>query len=308
MGTAPRVSIGLPVYNGANFLTDAIESILDQTYADFELVISDNGSTDETEAICRRFAALDPRVRYERHDENRGAGWNFEHVRTLARGRDFYKWAAHDDVLAPTFLERCVELLDADPDASVALTGVAAIDDDGKVTRLKHRQVLPQTRDPVSRFKHVVMSDANCEAVFGLIRRTALETTRGQGDYIASDRVLLAELALAGPFVEVPEVLFFNREHPARSVQVTGGDFRLLTSWFAPQKPEQFMPYWRIWREYLNAARRSQLAPSQRRRAYAQLPWFAPRYARRLAGDVVFGARRALRPWKQRSGEAQPTG
>lgn len=296
-----RLSIGLPVFNGENFLDAALESILSQTFGDFELVISDNGSTDATPEICRRVAARDSRVRYVRYDENRGAGWNFEHVRSLAQSTDLYKWAAHDDVLAPTFLERCVAALDAAPGATVAFTGVAAIDEHGDPTRLKHRQVHPTAGSAHRRFRQVVMSDANCEAMFGVMRVGALVKTRGQGDYIASDRVLLAELALEGPFVEVPEVLFFNRDHATRSVRVTGGDFRRLTAWFAPQKAEQFFPYWRLWREYAAAARRSKLAGRERVVLYAGLPWFLPRHAKRLAGDVVFALRRSLRPWRARS-------
>ena len=287
-----RLTIGMPVYNGERYLADALDSILAQTYADFELVISDNGSTDATQSICERYAARDPRIRYVRHDTNRGAGWNYEHVRSLARGTDFYKWAAHDDVLAPTFVERCIAALDADPDASLATTGVAAIDETGTVTRLKHRQVHAGAATADARFRQVLMSDANCEAVFGVIRTSALATTRGQGDYIASDRVLLAELALAGRFIEVPEVLFFNRDHATRSVQVTGGDFRRLSSWFAPQKAEQRLPYWRIWKEYGVAARRAAAGGRDRLRLYAQLPWFLPRHAKRLAGDLAFALRR----------------
>lgn len=288
-----RVSIGMPVYNGENFLADAVTSILGQTFADFELVISDNGSTDSTAEICRGIAERDGRVRYVRHDTNRGAGWNYEHVRSLALGTEYFKWAAHDDVLAPTFLERCVDALDADPSAMLAFSGVAAIDEGGALTRLKHRQVHATGSTPHRRFRQVVMSDANCEAVFGVIRCSALANTRGQGDYIASDRVLLAELAVQGRFVEVPEVLFFNREHRSRSVEVTGGDLRQLSSWFAPQKRGQRFPYWRVWREYAAAASRSPLPAPGRLRCSLQLPWFVPRYARRLAGDFRFALRRA---------------
>ena len=73
LGKSPRVSIGMPVYNGAAFLKESLDSLLSQTYGDFELIISDNASTDETESICRSYAAGDPRVRYQRQEENRGA-------------------------------------------------------------------------------------------------------------------------------------------------------------------------------------------------------------------------------------------
>ncbi len=156
----------------------------------------------------------------------------------------------------------------------LAFSGVAAIDADGNVIRLKRRQVEALRPRPSERFRGVICTDADPEAVFGVMRVEALQHTRGQGDYVASDRVLLAELALQGTFHEVPEVLLFNRDHPARSVRITGGDFRKLTSWFAPDKPEQFMPNWRLWREYAHAALHAPISRAERMRAVLVLPTF----------------------------------
>src|SRR5688572_7662493 len=110
----PKVSIGLPVYNGENYLSQALDSLLGQTYSDFELIISDNGSTDRTQEICRAYAIKDRRVRYFRSATNRGAAWNFNNVFALSSGK-YFKWAAHDDICAPEFLERCLEVLECDP-------------------------------------------------------------------------------------------------------------------------------------------------------------------------------------------------
>jgi glycosyltransferase involved in cell wall biosynthesis len=304
--SVPRVAIGLPVHNGEDFIERAIESILAQTYRNFELVISDNGSTDRTRDICEHYAGGDDRIRYFRYEVNRGAGWNYENARSLARGSDFYKWAAHDDVIAPTFLERCVAALDKDADAVLAFSGVAAIDAAGEVTRLKHRQVEAIAASPMRRLRAVVSTTANPEAVFGLMRRSALAHTRGQGDYISSDRVLLAELAVQGTFHEVPEVLLFNRDHPRRSVRITKGQFRSLTAWFAPGRPEQFMPSFRLWREYAYAAWHAPLPLAHRLACLGQLPYFLRGNASRLLGDLPFGARRLLRPWRRPSGEVAP--
>src|SRR3954470_15735733 len=88
----PLVSIGLPVYNGARYIAEALESLLAQTYTAFELIISDNGSTDATRSICEEFAARDGRVRYVRHETNRGLAWNWNHVFELSR-RPYFKWS-----------------------------------------------------------------------------------------------------------------------------------------------------------------------------------------------------------------------
>ena len=109
---SPRVSIGMPVYNGADHVAKAIQAILSQTFEDFELVISDNASSDGTDQICRRYAALDPRIRYCRNDHNLGAAANYNRVFELARA-EYFKWAAHDDLYAPEYLERCVAELDS---------------------------------------------------------------------------------------------------------------------------------------------------------------------------------------------------
>jgi len=303
-----RLTIGLPVYNGENFLARAIESILAQTYRDFELVISDNGSTDRTREICEHYAALDARVRYYGYEDNRGAGWNYENVRALARGTDFFKWASHDDLIAPTFVERTIAALDADPGAVLAFSGVAAIDANDEVTSLKRRQVEAVAPHSYERFGEVIGTNANPEAIFGVMRVSALAHTRGQGDYIASDRILLAELAVQGRFSEVPEILLYNRDHPARSVRVTGGNLHQLTAWFAPAKSEQFAPYFRLWSEYAAAAWHAPLPLRERILCLARLPLFLRGAGRMLARDVAHLARRILRPWRRPSGETAPVG
>ena len=126
---APLVTIGLPVYNGGQFLATALDSLLGQTFTDFELIISDNASTDTTEEICREYARADARVRYRRSSENRGFTWNANRVVELAAGK-FFRWAAHDDACLPTFLERCVETLRSEsPSVVLAYPRSKVIDD-----------------------------------------------------------------------------------------------------------------------------------------------------------------------------------
>jgi glycosyltransferase involved in cell wall biosynthesis len=109
----PKVSIGLPVYNGENFIREAIDSILGQIFCDFELIISDNASSDGTEEICRSYAGRDQRVRYYRNEENIGSSGNYTRVFLLAKGK-YFKWTAHDDICKPDFIEKCIEVLDKD--------------------------------------------------------------------------------------------------------------------------------------------------------------------------------------------------
>ncbi len=250
----PRVSVGLPVYNGENYVEEAVRSLLDQTYADFELIISDNASTDRTEEICRAFAAADPRVTYHRFDRNMGAAHNFNHVVDLARG-EYFRWAAHDDVCEPGYLKACVMLLDEDPTVVLCHSRTGRLGPDGR--RDGHydypvRYGAPRTAD---RFRDLIVVRHHCITIFGLMRLEVLRRTPLIGAYVASDRVLLAELALHGRLVEVPETLFHRRHHPEVSSALSEQDARL--EWFDPALSGRIThPNWRILQEYVRALRR----------------------------------------------------
>jgi Glycosyltransferases involved in cell wall biogenesis len=127
----PKVSIGLPVFNGEKYLREAIDSILAQTFTDFELIISDNASTDRTEEICKEYEAKDPRVRYYRNELNLGAAPNYNRLVELSRG-EYFKWACHDDLCAPEFLEKCVEILEQNSPIILCYTRTLIIDENGK--------------------------------------------------------------------------------------------------------------------------------------------------------------------------------
>ena len=170
----PRVSIGLPVYNGERFISAAIESILSQNYQDLELIILDNASTDRTGEICRSYAETDRRVRYFRNIQNVGAAANFNLAFQLARGI-YFKWAASDDLCRPAFIERCVELLDAQPDAVLAFPDPefvnedesplpyddrikAFIDENGKRWWWRTERVNDlASADPIQRLEHILL-------------------------------------------------------------------------------------------------------------------------------------------------------
>ncbi len=123
---APQVSIGMPVYNGAKFINEALDSLLVQTFTDFELIISDNASTDETEAICRKYAAKDERIRYVRQVENFGGRANFQFLLDEAVG-EYFMWAAADDVWLPEYIAACVDSLAGSTKASFAITGYKCV-------------------------------------------------------------------------------------------------------------------------------------------------------------------------------------
>ncbi|MBN1422521.1 MAG: glycosyltransferase [Planctomycetes bacterium] len=283
---SPRVSIGLPVFDGEAFLETAIDSILCQTFRDFELILSDNGSTDRTPEICRAYAERDPRVRWERSDTNRGAAWNFNRVVELARG-EYFKWVAHDDACAPAFVERCVEVLDGDPEVVLSYPRALDIDEEGRVIGENHWPLPIDDPRADQRFRYLICPEHPCLVVFGVMRTEVLRRTRLIGNYVASDRVLLADLGLRGRFRQVPEPLLLHRQHPGRSVRAFR-DARKRLAWFDPKRAKRIpFPEWRLLREYIGLIRRVPLGGGERARCAVQILRWLAWHHRPLARDLV---------------------
>jgi len=208
----PRVSIGLPVYNGEKYLALALDSLLRQDFDDFELIVCDNASQDRSDEICRSYAAKDPRIRYYRNDANIGAGPNYNRVFALARG-EFFKWMAHDDICLPGFLRRCVETIkSAPPSVVLVYPWCDLIDDDGKVIDRAPDRLETKSSRPYRRLGRVLRGVGYGYPLWGLVRSEALRNTRLMG-FVLADHVLLAELALLGEFREIQEVRFQLRMH-----------------------------------------------------------------------------------------------
>lgn len=249
----PAVSIGLPVYNGAVYLEAALDSILAQDFTDFEVIISDNASTDTTEEICRRYAANDSRIQYSRLPENQGAARNYNRVFELSSGK-YFKWAAHDDVLHPHFLTRCVEVFEQGGD-SLSLVHVSAefIDESGAVVRPDGDRMHAVSNLAAVRAFRVLQSMSMVAAVFGLFRRETLEKTRLIGSFISSDYVLLLETAILGKVVYTPgEPLFQRREHEKMSRLANKSDSDVL-KWFDPNAKSRLSARSRLYLEYLKS-------------------------------------------------------
>ena len=292
MSRVPRVSVGLPVRDGETFLGAAIESVLGQTFGDLELVIADNASTDSTPEICRRYASADSRVRVQRNDTNLGASRNFNLALQLSRA-PLFRWMAADDLLESTCLARCVEAFEADDSIVLAHTDVKIIDENDRI-KLHFRYPVGHagSERPSDRFLDVVRLDRWCAELFGLMRADVLRSTRLLDRYVASDRILRAEMALRGRFGIVPQPLFLNRDHPGRSVRALPAH-HLRGEWFDPAlEGRRLLPHWRILAEYSRCIRRAPIPPSERRRCHAHLVRWLGIHANwaRLGADVVIAA------------------
>lgn len=219
----PTISIGLPIKNGAGFLDEAIQSLLGQSYGDFELIISDNASTDATQSICERYAASDSRIRYLRRPKDMGVIDNFNFVFKESSGK-YFKWAAADDICGSRFLELCVKHLDGHPDTALVFTAsqikyygtddeVASMVSRGEPAAKEIDFSKDLNADNATKRFAAILSEANVGTIiYGLIRRDLLEET-GLHQLEGSDRLLLSELALRGRFYMVHEPQFIRRVH-----------------------------------------------------------------------------------------------
>jgi glycosyltransferase involved in cell wall biosynthesis len=273
------------VYNGDRYLRECLESLLAQDFPDFELIVSDNGSTDGTEAICREFAGRDARIRYLREPENRGGAWNFNRLPALARG-EYFRWACHDDRCDPTHLRSCVEALDCAPESVVLVfTGTEFIDERGAVVRRTEEKLDTRGMSPYRRYRKVARTVRYSNAMFGLLRKAPLLSTRLHAPYANSDYVLFGELALLGEFWELPGHLFHRRLHPEMSRKQNRTQ-ESVAVWFDTSKRGRrfYFPELSLIRDQIGAVLRAPIGALEKLKAL----WVVPRvWMRRRRSYIV---------------------
>lgn len=290
----PTVSIGLPVFNGEKYLAQAMESLLKQTYGDFELIVSDNASEDKTAEVVSRFK--DPRIRYYRQEHNIGSGPNFNFVLNQAQGK-YFKWMAHDDLCEPDFLEQCVHALESDPLASLCYSHAKIIDAQGQFVEVHHIDVNTGDGEPLTRFTNLMLSRGHrCYEIFGLIRKNLLDETDKMGSFAVADRILLAQLALRGPFRVLEEPLFVNRRHPEQ-FSLRMPNQHEATFWFDPNKKNQIIfPEWKAFNEYRLSLAHFPLSFSERIKSKLYLLQYLRMYRHRMGRDLLT----AFHAWRKR--------
>jgi glycosyltransferase involved in cell wall biosynthesis len=310
----PRVSIGIPVYNGENFLDAAVESVLNQTFTDFELIICDNASTDGTQAMCRAYEQRDPRVRYHRNEHNLGASRNYNRVFELSAPTEYFKWVAHDDTIEPTFLEKAVAALDADPGAVLCQSLVVNIDEHGDVIDIYDSELTETltSERPSERFKRCILSRHRNLECFGLVRRWAMEESGLMQSFFMADRTIVVDFCLRGRFIQIREPLFGNREHRARA---TNSVSRLAWANHHDTRGNRWIRFGHLmlFGSHLQSVRRHVPQFGERMRCYGHLVrWWGVNHNARIffADFIAFVSPRLFRSLRQFvkrwSGEAMP--
>jgi glycosyltransferase involved in cell wall biosynthesis len=287
--TAPLVSVGLPVYNGQNFVDDAIRSVREQSLSDFELIISDNASTDRTAEICQDHAASDPRIVYLRNATNLGAAPNYNRTFFKARGR-YFKWLAHDDVMGPEYLERTVGALEARPEAVLCNSVVEYIDSSNQTLGYYDSGLALADRERASdRFAAMILRSHSCVDFFGVQRRGAMIDSLLHGHFHGADRAYLAQMALRGRLVQLREPLLRMREHPNRYTRQKSTSRERL-AWHDARLADRFnFPTCHLYGEYVKMVRQAHLPPEERNHCYRILGrwWFSNWNAVRVGVDLL---------------------
>ena len=272
--------MGLPVYNGENYIAESIDALLGQSFADFELIISDNASTDGTGDICRRYEKQDARVRYFRQPQNIGLAPNHNFVAEQARG-ELFKWASNDDLYARDLLERCVDALDKYPDVVLAHSWTAKVDGSGAVTEAFKYPLTTDSPGAPERFRSVLF-DSGGDDDYGVMRPEVLRRTAMKESYHHADHTIIAEIVLHGRFYQVPDWLYFRRDHADRAERACP-TMRSRCVNMDPRRADRLRhPAARLYGEYIwgyiRAIRHAPLSSADRRECYRYLAeWLASR-------------------------------
>jgi len=288
------ITVGMPVYNGERHLPAALDSIQKQTFGDFEIIISDNASTDATPDICKEYARKDPRVHIFRQPTNIGGGRNWNFVASKARGQ-YFKWASGNDLCEPRVLELCKQVLDEHPDCVLAYTETRLIDESGKPIRDYDDPLDASDPDPVQRFRKTISSLALNNAQCGLIRTDVLRRTGFEGLYAGGDIPLMAELALFGKFPRLPERLFLRRVSPESST--IGSNLESMKNFNQVADSGLMMSgSLRRWIDYVRVVNRSSLRPWEKFQLHSYLfkilYWDLPSISREAIKELQWNYRR----------------
>ena len=232
MPPTPKVSIYLPVYNGAATLTRQLDSIAAQTFQDWRVFLIDNVSTDGTPAICQARAEEDPRFIYLTNDKNRGLAFSLHRGYHLSLGSKYAIYASANDYWAPEYLEEAVSALDQDPEAVIAYSHFQLITPDGRLWEVMSDPFDLTDPDPGQRYLIVLGQMGLCTPFYGLMRLSAFadcEHISTAWLSAAGDNLCLAAMALLGKFIQIPKALFF-REAPAVDASYEARQKRIHTT------------------------------------------------------------------------------
>ena len=281
----PRVTIGMPVYNGAQTIAQSLDSLLEQSFGDFELVISDNASTDDSVHIIKSYCQQDTRIRLIEQSCNIGANGNFSAVVDAARG-EYFKWSTCSDLCSPDFLTHCVTFLDAHPDVVLAAPSTLLFETHPDESQLYTQDFAVLNESPGRRFQQLIETIKLNNAMNGLIRLKALRTRRPVIDhYMQADIVMMSCLCLQGKLAQVPDAVFLRRMDPRTATILMTKEDDLRHHYPSPDM-RALLPAWQLFLGWLRAVHQTPVAAADKRQAYCYIAKMCFWERRRLLSDI----------------------
>jgi glycosyltransferase involved in cell wall biosynthesis len=254
MENKPLVSIGMPLYNDEDFLEESLNSLLNQTFSNFELIISDDASTDNSSEICKKYKDNDKKIKYYRNEKNLGEIANFNKALSFAKGK-YFMWASGHDIWKPSFIEKCVEKLESEPSAVACTTFYNHVDTKGNFIKRNTRVFNTINNSKFVGFIKAIWILFD-PVIYGVIKTKELKKTRGYLYVLGPDHVVRVELSLFGKFTQIPEPLFSFRKK--RKEDTKQADERRLKSWKQFNKMNWFylkLPHLATVHEYAKSTR-----------------------------------------------------
>lgn len=220
-----KISIGMPVYNGQRFLKERLNSILNQTYSNFELIISDNASTDLTPKICQEYTLKDKRIRYVRQDNNMGPLWNFKFVLKQSVN-EYFVWAAIDDQWHPEFLQKNIDILEKNENVVCSIGDVTYSDvinyefkiNNDTQKNFEYRYVKPAYGTYESKVR-TYLKFFQASMIYGLYRREKLQKSITMNNiFAASDLAIILNVLKYGDLHVINKNLLHRYSKSSHSI------------------------------------------------------------------------------------------
>lgn len=253
----PLLSVGIPVYNGEKYIGECLDSLLNQTFTDFDITICDNCSTDNTELICLDYQKKDNRIKYHRNESNIGITENYNRVFKLSKGK-YFKWSSANDICLPTLFEKCIDILNSQPDVALCYTNTNIINGGGRVLKEYDNNLNLMQDNPVERLRKFFINLDMNNVMNGVFRRSVLAKTSLVAPYLASDINMLVEVCLLGKYYEIDEYLF-NRRFDKADYEKIKNTKNLLKFYNSSDNSKIIMKFWRLNFEHTRSVLKSPL-------------------------------------------------
>ena len=220
----PKVSIGLPVYNGEKFIQKKLDSIIEQSFTNFEIIISDNASTDSTQRICEKYVKKDNRIYYFRQKKNMGVWWNYDFVLQKAR-YDYFLWTAVDDLLLATFLEKNIAILERNSNIACSISKMKLYGEKTKSLEIKpndsifqkiikkiqkdlgYMNTFPASGNYEERVKEYIKKLNHNQIIYGIFRTKLIKKAHVKDSFLMVEGCTILNILKDGELFVIDEVL-----------------------------------------------------------------------------------------------------